>query len=94
MDNTSFDAHVVNHGYHITPITKGKLGEISKIKEEVDELMDAELQGCRVMVLLELSDILGAIDLYLENNKYGITLEDLHTMSRITKRAFTNGHRT
>lgn len=30
-------------GYHIAIIEKGKLGEISKIQEELDEMKDAEL---------------------------------------------------
>ena len=94
MDTHSPVRQVENPGYHITPIVKGELGEISKIKEEVDELVDAELQGCRVMVLVELADLLGSIDAYLEKKQYGITLEDLQVMSKITKRAFTNGHRT
>lgn len=93
MDKDSPVVKVVNPGYHVTVIKKGELGEISKIKEEVDELVDAELQGCKVMVLVELADLLGAVDAYLEKKKYGITLEDLHVMSRITKRAFVNGHR-
>ena len=80
-------------GYHITPIQKGTLGESSKILEEVHELIDAELQGCKVMAILELADLLGAIEAYLENTKYGVTLEDLRLMSSITKRAFLNGHR-
>lgn len=84
---------VVNPGYHVTLIKKGVLGESSKIREEIEELIDAEKQGCRVMALLELADILGAIEGYLEKKKYGITLEDLYHMSRITKRAFLNGHR-
>lgn len=45
-------------GYHITPITKGKVGELSKVLEEVNEALDAEQQNCDVIVLLELSDVI------------------------------------
>lgn len=80
-------------GYHTTLIQRGILGESSKMLEEIYELIDAELQGCKVMAILELADLLGAIEAYLEKKKYGITLEDLRLMSSITKRAFFNGHR-
>ena len=82
-----------NPGYHITPITKGILGEISKIQEEIDELADAKAQGCVIMELVELSDLYGAIDLYLKVNHPGISMEDLAIMSRITERAFQSGRR-
>lgn len=81
-------------GYHIVPIKKGVLGEVSKIQEEIEELLDAEKQGCKIMAILELADVIGAIEAYLEKNHSSITLEDLLAMSKITKRAFTNGHRT
>ena len=80
-------------GYHITHIERGVLGEASKIKEEVDELIDAEGQGCRVMAIVELSDLLGAVEAYIEKQKLGVTIEDLMAMAKITKRAFKNGHR-
>jgi hypothetical protein len=83
-------------GYHLasSKIRKGELGEISKIQEELDELTDAMTQNCRVMALLELSDLIGAIELFLEENFSGFTIEDLLTMQRITKRAFLNGARS
>ena len=93
MNNVITTKKEILHGYHVTPIQKGELGESSKILEEVEELIDAERQGCRVMSLLELADLLGAIEAYLEKKKYGCTLDDLKIMSRITKRAFVNGHR-
>lgn len=43
------------------------------------------------MELVELSDIIGAIELYLE--KYHSDIQELIKMSNITKRAFKNGHR-
>lgn len=80
-------------GYHVTPITKGILGESSKLREEIEELIDAEKQGCKVMALLELADLVGAIDMYLEKNAPTFSVEDLIKMSKITKRAFVHGHR-
>ena len=80
-------------GYHISPIPKGKLGQSSKILEEVLELIDAEKQGCMLMALLELSDIIGAMRAYLAAHARGLTFDDLAKMSDITKRAFDNGHR-
>jgi hypothetical protein len=56
-----------NYGYHITSIQKGKNGEVSKIKEEILELKDAELQKSKIMALVELSDLIGAIELYANN---------------------------
>ena len=80
-------------GYHITPIEKGVIGELSKIREEVEEAIDAELQGCDIMVLLELSDVIGAIDMYLQRKHPTITLESLMVMTAITQRAFKTGAR-
>jgi phosphoribosyl-ATP pyrophosphohydrolase len=81
-------------GYHITVIKKGVLGESSKILEEVEELIDAEKQESKLMALIELADVIGAVESYLEKKKYGMTIDDLIKMSHITKRAFVNGHRT
>lgn len=82
-------------GYHLasSKIRKGELGEISKIQEELDELRDAMTQECRIMALLELSDLVGAIELFLEKHFSDFTIEDVLTMQRITKRAFQNGAR-
>ena len=81
------------HGYHITKIDKGVIGESSKILEEVNELIDAEKQGSEVMALVELADIIGAVKHYLLKHHCGKTLADLEKMADITKRAFDNGHR-
>ena len=82
-----------NKGYHLRDITKGVVGELSKIYEEVEELKDAEEQGATVMLLVELSDLIGAVKLYLESTHPSITLEDLIKMSELTSRAFKNGDR-
>lgn len=81
-------------GYHITEIAKGKYGESSKIKEEIEELQDAEKQSNKIMALIELSDIVGAIQGYLERKHPGITLQDLITMSNATRSAFMDGSRS
>jgi len=79
--------------YHSKEIEKGVLGEFSKIKEEFLEAEDAEMQQNRVMVLLELSDLIGAIELYC-TTKHNITLQDLMKMKDATKSAFQDGTRT
>jgi hypothetical protein len=81
-------------GYHLTNIPKGEIGESSKILEEILELQDAETQECKIMALVELSDLMGAIALYLEKHHSSTSIEDLLIMSRITRRAFANGRRT
>lgn len=79
--------------YHKTTITRGVLGEISKIQEELDELKDASQQGCRVLELCELADMIGAIKLYLEKYHKTIKLSDLDTMADLTASAFKDGTR-
>jgi len=81
------------HGYHISSIEKGALGEASKVKEECQEFMDAVNQKVPIMALLELSDMVGAIEAYLVKYHKSISLHDLKAMSVVTKRAFDNGHR-
>lgn len=80
-------------GYHIRKIPKGVLGLSSKIREEFEEFIDAEKQGVKVMTLVELSDLVGAIEAYLANKFPGVSLGDLHQMAEVTRRAFNNGVR-
>ena len=79
-------------GYHKTYIRKGVLGHASKIQEEFEEFKDAYDQGSPVMELVELSDLLGAIEAYSLNH-YDIELEDLIKMTRSTQSAFKDGSR-
>ena len=81
-------------GYHLKEIKRGVYGELSKIREEVDEMEDAAEQGNKLMVLIELSDLVGAIKGYLEK-EYGdqMNLDDLVIMALATKRAFESGAR-
>ena len=78
-------------GYHLHSIPKGKLGDISKLKEEVEEFEDALVQDCKLMAMVELSDIYGALEALAET--YNLTIQDLAIFSDITKRAFINGVR-
>ena len=79
--------------YHTKKIPKGVLCELSKVYEECLEAMDADEQNNPVMVLLELSDIIGAIDSYLRKYYPTITLGNLIRMSEATKSAFQDGTR-
>jgi hypothetical protein len=80
-------------GYHKAIITKGTIGEISKIQEELDELKDAEDQGVVLMAQIELSDLYGSIEAYLEKHYPTITMDDLKKMSNLTRAAFKSGER-
>lgn len=82
-----------NPGYHLKSIPKGKVGELSKIYEELLEAYEAESQDSALMVLIELSDLIGAIDRYLQNHHPSFQLDDLIKMSSITQRAFDSGRR-
>ena len=81
------------HGYHINKIEKRNYGTLGKIQEEAEELLDAHRQGSKVMQLIELSDLYGAIEGYLEELFPGMKMHDLKKFSDITKRAFRNGDR-
>ena len=78
-------------GYHQTKIKKGVLGSTSKIQEELDELIDAEKQGVKILIHCELADLYGALKLVAEN--HGVTMEDLRRMSELTAQAFQEGER-
>lgn len=82
-----------NYGYHKNSIPKGVLGELSKIKEELLELEDALEQENKIMALVELSDLYGAIEFFIENKFPDISMKDLKIMSSATKRSFKIGHR-
>lgn len=79
-------------GYHVRQIEKGVLGYHSKIKEEFEEFEDALEQGNPVMALVELSDMIGAIEEYALKH-HNITLDQLINMTRATQRAFKSGGR-
>lgn len=77
--------------YHLKNIEKGILGDFSKIKEEFLEAEDSLEQNNVLMCLMELSDLIGAIEAY--TLKYNITIIDLINMKDATKRAFNSGRR-
>lgn len=79
-------------GYHIREIEKGTLGKASKIREELEELEDAECQGNKILAICELADIYGALEA-LATQKYGLTMDDLQKMSEATAEAFRDGSR-
>jgi phosphoribosyl-ATP pyrophosphohydrolase len=79
--------------YHTRHIAKGTLGALSKVREELEEAEDAEAQGCKVLVLCELADLIGAVECYLASNHPSIAVEDLRQMSGLTARAFKGGAR-
>lgn len=85
---------VKDPGYHVRKIARGVTGETSKILEEVEELIDAQKQGVKLMELIELSDLMGAVEAYLAKYHPGTTMHDLSMMSKVTRRAFLNGHRS
>lgn len=80
-------------GYHLVTIQKGELGELSKVREELEELTDAHAQGDRIMQLVEAADLYGALELFLEKHIPGMTMQDLAKFSATTRRAFQNGRR-
>lgn len=77
--------------YHKREITRGVLGEVSKIKEEFEELMDAYEQDSPVLEICELCDMIGAIEAYAKN--FNLTLSDLIKMKEATTEAFKTGKR-
>lgn len=67
--------------FHKRKIKKGVYGELSKIEEELQEAYDAEEQGQDLMLLIELSDMVGAIEGVAK--KYGITMKQLRDFSKL-----------
>lgn len=78
-------------GYHLREIQKGILGKPSKIREEVDELEEALEQDNRILALVELSDIYGALKLVALS--LGTNMQEVVKMSEATERAFMDGSR-
>jgi len=64
-------------GYHIRNIPKGIVGEFSKVSEEFLEFEDAVEQTSVVMALVELSDLIGAIEAFLATNQKEKLFNDL-----------------
>jgi hypothetical protein len=81
-------------GYHKATIPAGVFGENSKIFEEVEEFRDALAQRNPLMALMELSDLIGAIEGWLQKYHPNVSLNDLCVMKDATARAFRDGTRT
>lgn len=79
-------------GYHKTKIVKGVVGDSSKIHEEYEEWLDALAQNVKIMELVELSDLVGAIDLYVKK-KFNLNIEDVLAMTKLTQSVFESGYR-
>lgn len=80
-------------GYHSKPITKGVYGHLSKIREELEELEDAEDMDVKIMAMCELSDLYGALRAFAEK-KYSLSMADLEKMADRTREAFRDGTRS
>lgn len=78
-------------GYHIKEIKKGVLGESSKIREELEELEDAENQCCEILIHCELADLYGALQ--AKAHKHNLSMHDLQQMNTLTASAFKEGSR-
>ena len=78
-------------GYHTKEIKKGRLGEFSKVQEEMEELTDAVQQNIPPLIICELCDMVGAIELYAK--KWNLSLDDLIKMKNLTRSAFEEGKR-
>lgn len=80
-------------GYHQRKIAKGVYGEVSKIREELEELEDSEDQGVVIMSMCELSDLYGALRAFA-SERFGLSMEDLQKMADRTEEAFRDGTRS
>jgi hypothetical protein len=80
-------------GYHTREIDKGEYGEVSKIKEEWEEFLDAWGQGAKLLQLCELSDMYGAMAAYVEKHFPGMSMIDIEVMSEMTRSSFREGRR-
>lgn len=78
-------------GYHTREIKRGVLGQSSKIREELEELEDAEEQENTILAHCELADLYGALRACAMS--YDLTMEDLEKMANATERAFSDGSR-
>lgn len=78
-------------GYHKKSIADGEYGKFSKIREEFEELQDAVEQKNKILILCELSDLVGAIKGYAASQ--GVTLEDVVKFMELTDSAFEDGTR-
>lgn len=69
---------------HKAKIPKGKRGKFSKIKEEFLEAKDAHKQRKKVLLLMELSDLILAIEEFA-TQEFNVKLDDLVQMSNFKR---------
>lgn len=74
--------------YHKLKICKHNVGSPWKLQEEVLEYIDAVSNDNPVMAANELSDLYGVIE--EEAKKYGLTMDNLKTMSDLTKQVLND----
>lgn len=88
-ESNTYDVFNLNkeYSFHNRKIKKGIYGEFSKIEEELDEAKEALEQGNKLMFLIELSDIIGAIEGVIEH--HGLDLNDLIKFSNKVKESKT-----
>lgn len=67
--------------WHVREIKKGVFGELSKVQEELEEALDAQEQNQPVMLLFELTDIIGAVAGVAA--KHGLSIDDLVAFSKL-----------
>ena len=79
-------------GYHKRQINRGVFGQTSKIREELEELEDAEAQGVAIMAMCELADLYGALQ-EKARLSFGLSMDDLKKMNERTEEAFRDGSR-
>lgn len=84
-EKNEYDAININNSFswHNRKIKKGTYGEFSKVEEELDEATEALEQGNKLMFLIELSDVIGAVEGIIQ--KHGLTLDDLIKFSNKVK---------
>jgi phosphoribosyl-ATP pyrophosphohydrolase len=68
-------------GFHRNIITRGIYGELSKVREELEEAEDAIQQGQTLMLLVELADIVGACAGVAA--KHGLSINDLVAFAQL-----------
>lgn len=78
-------------GYHKNFILKNPNNSILKLKEEVDELIDAAASGNNIMLHQELSDVY--LKLRQITYEHQLDIDDLEIMADTTERVFKSGIR-
>lgn len=78
-------------GYHNNFILKHANSSVHKLKEEVEEFIDAVAAGNTIMAQQELSDVY--LKLHHLIRDYGLSMDDLKVMADTTERVFESGCR-